>query len=532
MMFNRRAFVKTSAAAIAAGAIPQPGFAQQTPRQGGTLVINLEPEPTGFLLNANTAMILCGQVADGLIEYDANFEPQPALAERWEISPDRKTITFHLRRGVRWHDGKPFTSADVQYTLLEVVKKLNPRAATAFQKIEAVDAPDEHTAVLRFSEPASAIWAVLSSMEAPIIPKHLFEGSSPLTNPWNGKLIGTGAFVFKEWRKGEYILLERNPDYWRASKPYLNRIRVRIINDPGARLAALETGEVHFSAFSPVSPSDVPRLRTSANLRVETGGYGVFVPVLFMDFNMERPKFKDKRVRAAIAHAIDRQALVDRVWFGLGKPATGPIPSAQRAFYTPDTTQYPFDPKKAEQLLDEAGLKRGTDGVRLSITHHTMPYGNTYTRAGEYIREALRQVGVDVQLVTLDVGQYIRQIFTERNFDTMTCAYTAGPDPQFGILRRYYTKSFEKGVPWSNGSGYSNPVLDKVIEASFSETDPAKRKAQLVELQKVAQHDLPSINLVEMQHFSVVSKRVQGLSTFPDGFSKSMHDVWLTGDNP
>ena len=514
---------------MAGGATPYGALAQDTPRQGGTLIINLEPEPSSFILNANTAQILAGQVADGLVEYDQDFRPTPALAERWETSPDGKTITFHLRRGVTWHDGKPFTSADVQYTLLEVVKKFNPRASSAYKNLDAIDTPDPHTAILRFSQPSAAVWAVLSYTEAPILPKHLYEGTAPLTNPWNTKFVGTGAFIFKEWRRGEYILLERNPNYWRA-KPLINRIRAKIITDAGARLAALEAGEVHYSPFSPVSPSDVPRLRNTNNLTVETGGYGAFLPMLFLDFNLERPQFSDKRVRAAFAHAIDRQGLVDRVWFGLGKAATGPIPSSQKAFYTPETTQYAFDPAKAERLLDEAGFARGGDGVRMRINHYTMPYGTTYTRSGEYIRESLRQIGVEVQLITLDIGQYMRQIFTERDFDTMTSAYIVGADPQLGVIRRYWSKSFQKGVPFTNGSSYSNPELDKVIDGIFTESDVEKRRQLLFQLQKMAQEDIPSINLMEIQHFSVVSKRVKGLSTFPDGFGKPLSHVWLSGD--
>lgn len=530
MAVDRRTFLQTSMGALLAGAVPFKAAAQDTPRTGGTFVINLEPEPSSFLFNSNTAGVLAGQVVEGLVDYDADYKPIPALAESWEASEDGLTITFHLRRGVKWHDGRPFTSADVQYTVLEVVKKVNPRAGTAFKAVEAVDTPDAHTVVFRLSEPSPAIWSVLSAGEAAILPRHLYEGKPPLSNEWNSKLVGTGPFVFKEWQRGDYILLEHNPDYW-GGRPYLDRVRVRTITDPGSRAAALEAGEVHYSPFSSVSPSEVARLKDVPGLRIETGGYGIFVPHFFFDFNLDREQFRDKRVRAAFAHAIDRQALADRVWFGLAKIATGPIPSAQAATYTSDTTQYPFDPQKAEQLLDEAGLPRGSDGVRLRITHHTMPYGDAFKRAGEFLRESLKQVGVEVQLINLDLSQFHRTIFGERNFDTFSTYYAAGADPQFGVLRRYWTKTLVKGVPWSNGTGYSNPEVDTLIEASFTENDPAKRRDLLVRFQKIAQDDLPSINLLELQHFSVVSKRVHGLSTFPNGYAKPFKDVWLEPRN-
>lgn len=526
MTMDRRAFMLTSVATALAGALPFDALAQDQPREGGTFIVNLEPEPSSFLFNSNTASVLAAQVVEGLVVYDADAKPQPALAESWEASPDGLTITFRLRRGVTWHDGKPFTSADVQYTVLEVIKKVNPRAGTAYKAVQAVETPDAHTAVFKLSEPSPALWAVLSGTEAAILPRHLYEGKAPLTNEWNNKLIGTGPFVFKEWQRGDYILLERNPDYW-GGRPHLNRVRIKTITDPGSRAAALEAGEVHYSPFSSVAPSEVARLKKVPGLRIETGGYGIFVPHFFFDFNLDRPQFRDKRLRAAFAHAIDRQALADKVWFGLAKLATGPIPSAQAATYTADTTQYPFDTRKAEQLLDEAGFARKADGVRLRITHHTMPYGDVFKRVGEFLKESLKQVGVEVELINLDLGQFHRTIFGERNFDTLSTYYAAGADPQFGVLRRYWTKTISKGVPWSNGTGYSNPVLDKIIEASFTEVDPVKRRALLVEFQKIAQDDLPSINLLELQHFSVVSTRVQGLSTFPDGYAKSFKDIWL-----
>ncbi|MGZ5899509.1 MAG: ABC transporter substrate-binding protein, partial [Reyranella sp.] len=256
MTLNRRAFSGASLAAFLASTGTLRA-ADEKPRRGGTLIVNLEPEPSSFLFNSNTAGILAAQVVEGLVEYDDAFKPVPSLAESWEQAPDGKTITFHLRRDVAWHDGKPFTAADVQYTVLEVIKKVNPRAGTAYRAVEAVDTPDPHTAVFRLSEPSPVIWAVLSSAEAPILPRHLYEGTPPLSNPWNGKLVGTGPFVFKEWVRGDYVLLERNPNYWRKDRPYLDRIRFRTIPDPGAREAALETGEVHYTPFSAVPPSDV-----------------------------------------------------------------------------------------------------------------------------------------------------------------------------------------------------------------------------------------------------------------------------------
>ena len=411
--------------------------------------------------------------------------------------------------------------------MLEVIKKVNPRAGAAYATVQSVDTPDPYTAIFRLSEPSPALWAVLSGAEAGMLPRHLYEGVPPLENPWNRKLVGTGPFVFKEWVRGQYVLLERNPNYWRPNRPYLERIRFTTITDPGAREAALEAGEVHYTPFSVVPISDVARLRTEPDLLVETRGYGTFVPVFFFEFNLDRPQLRDKRIRAAFAHAIDRQAIADRVWYGLAKPATGPIPSTQAEFYTPDTTQYPFDPARAEALLDAAGLPRGPDGVRVRLNHFTMPYGDVLRRAGEFLRESLKQIGVELQLVNLDLAPFLRRIYGDRDFDTYSTYYSASADPQIGVVRRYSSKAILKNVAWSNGTGYASPEADRLIEASAVEVDPAKRRDLLVRLQKLAQDDLPSINLLELQHFSVESRRTQGLSTDRDGYSKTFADVWL-----
>jgi len=493
---------------------------------GGTLVVNLEPEPSSFLFNAATANILAAAVNDGLVDYDAAFRPVPSLATSWEQAPDGRTITFHLRTDVRWHDGEKFTSADVQYSVMEVVKKINPRAGTAYNPVVAVDTPDPATAVFRLSQPSPALWSVLSNTETTILPRHLYEGSDPLTNPWNRKLVGTGSFRFKEWARGDFILVERNRDYWRRPA-LLDRIRFRIIPDPGAREAALEAGEVHYTPLSEVPPASVARLRETPGLTVVTTGYDTFVPVFFFEFNLRRPVFQDLRVRQAFAHAIDRQVLADTVWYGLARPATGPVPSTQKQFYTADVPQYPFDRVRAEKLLDEAGHPRGPDGVRLRLDHYTMPYGDVLRRAGEVLQEQLRHIGVELRLVNLDVGPFLRRIYTDHEFDTYSTYYTAGPDPQIGVARRFWSRAIMAGVAWSNGTGYSDPEMDRIIEGSQIENDPVRRRALLVAMQIKAQTDLPSINLLELQHFAVTSARLHGLSTVPDGYAEPLSGVWL-----
>jgi peptide/nickel transport system substrate-binding protein len=360
-----------------------------------------------------------------------------------------------------------------------------------------------------------------------MLPRHLYEGHDILSHPLNMKPIGNGAFVFKEWVRGDYVLLERNPNYWDKGRPLLDRIRFRFIPDSGAREAALETGEVQYTPLSPVPLSDAPRIKAEPQLVVETRGQEFYASMFFMDFNLRRPTFKDVRVRQAIAHAIDRTALADIVWYGFAVPATGPVPSYQTQFYTADVPGYPYDPARAERLLDAAGFPRGPDGVRLRFRHASMPYGEDYARSGEFIRQSLRKIGVEVTLQSYDVPTFLRQVFTEHDFDTMNSFYAAFPDPQIGVIRRFWTQAIKPGTPWSNGSGYSSPAMDAIVETIQTEGDPARRQIAIHQLQQLAQTDLPSITLLELHPFRVFSSRLRGVPIDPDGAQRSLKTVWL-----
>ncbi len=499
--------------------------------KGGTLFANVNPEPAGLVAGINIsspAVVVSSSIFDGLVSYDNNYRPQPQLAESWEQSADGKTITFKLRRGVKWHDGHPFTSADVQYSILNVVKKTHPRGASNFAKVTDVETPDDHTVIFRLSGPAPVLWSVLFGTETQIVPKHLYEGTNPLTNPWNAKPIGTGAFKFKEWVRGSHIVLERNPDYWDTGKPYLDRIIFKMLPDAGARGVALESNEIQYAPNNPVAESDVARLSQNPALQLDTRGWEVPAPIFFFDFNFRRKTFQDIRVRQAFAHAINRQGLAEIVWYGLANVAESCVPSFQKQFFKPGLPQYEFDPKKAEQLLDAAGLKRGADGVRLRINHITeVSYGQVYLRAAEYMQQQLKHIGVEMELINLELAAMIRRVFGEYDFDTFSQWYSAYPDPQIGVTRRFWTKNIKPGTPSSNSSGYSNPEMDHIIEGIQEEGDVAKRKQYIDRMQELVQTDAASINLLELKFFGFYSKKLQGLRKGPMLFYSSLADAWL-----
>ena len=487
----------------------------------GTLKFVLSPEPPFLLTAINTALqmgMVTSKVMEGLLYLDNELKPQPLLAQAWDISPDGLTYTFKLRPNVKWHDGQPFTSADVSYTILEVLKKVHPRGRSAFAKVTAVETPDPLTAVIKLSQPAPPmLTALASSYESPMVPKHLFAGTDPSANPYISKPVGTGPFVFKEWKKGDYILLEKNADYWQAGKPRLQRIVFRIISDASARAASFETGEGHIGGLSPVPLTDMPRIAKNPALSIETRGYAYMSPYMLMEVNLRKPPLNDVRVRQAIAHAIDRTRMTQVVWLGYGQPAVSPIPSQVTTFHSTDLPKYEFNIDKAKKLLDDAGLKPGANGIRFKITHDFIPFGSEYQRTGEFIKQQLNRVGIDVELRSQDLPSFFRRAYTEYDFDTTSLYYGAFADPTQGVQRLYWSKAIQKGVVFTNNTGYNSPEMDRLLEGAQGENDPVKRKALYLDMQRLAMTDLPVIPLMETRFLTISSSKLKNHTVSADG---------------
>jgi len=529
---SRRHFLATTSGAALAVAIGGVGRARadQAPVRGGTLSIILQPEPVTLTPATNVAQptqVVAGNIFDGLVTYDFELNPRPHLAERWEVAPDGLAITFFLRKGVTWHDGQPFTSADVKWSLENIWKTIHPRNKALFANVSNVETPDATTIVLTFSKPSLPIFSVINGVGAPILPKHLYEGTDILNNPYNNKPVGTGPFVFKEWKKGEYVLLERNPAYWDAGRPYLDKLVFRVIPDAATRAAAIEKGEIQYAPFNPVPFRDVERLAALPGLKVETRGYEWLSPLFYLDFNVDSATLKDVRVRRAIAHAVDRDALAKIVWFGYAKAAISPVPSTLTAFFDADVPRYPFNPKKAEALLDEAGFKRGADGVRFTITHDFLPYGDDYRHTGEFLKQALKRVGIEVTIRSQDSASFINRVYAERDFDTASSYNAAFPDPQIGVVREYWSGWLGTKTPWTNGSGYRNPEVDALIQDAAVQGSAPARIADFKKFQQIVQTDLPTLPLLELKFFTIHAANLRGVVEQGDQVYSSLGHAWF-----
>jgi peptide/nickel transport system substrate-binding protein len=526
--YSRRRFLEGAAACGLSAWAPR--LAVAAPTRGGNLVVGLLTEPdvlTSAITSSGPAQSVSTKIFDGLLSYDFDDNPKPQLATAWSISPDGLEIRFDLRPNVLWHDGTPFTADDVAFSVLEVWKKFHSRGRSTFANVIAAETSSPLVVVWKLSKPAPYILSALGAQESQVIPKHLYDGRDILTNPANTHPVGTGPFRFAAWERGNYIALERNPRYWDAPKPYFDRVILRILPDAASGAAALEAGEVEFAWANALPLSDMDRLSHVPTLKVDHENDGASFTFTGLIFNLDRPVFRDVRVRRAIAHALDRDFILKNIFYGLGQIATGPIPPTMHAFYDGDVTTYAYDPAKAAALLDEAGLKPDGDGVRLTIMHDPLAVGDAYVRIAEYFRDALGKIGIRVKLRTQDFGAFIRRVYTERDFDVASYGGQAGPDPAIGTQRLYWSKNFAPGVPFSNGAHYSNPEVDRLLEAAQTELDPARRRALYGAFQKQVATDVPIIPLIAPTNPLVVARRLMQYRNTFEGVYSNFSDAYF-----
>jgi len=487
------------------------GLAKADPVRGGTLNSTLWPEPPGLIIGINLnapTLLPATKIFEGLLTYDFNLNPEPMLAKSWEVSKDGLIYTFHLRHNVKWHDGAPFTSKDVVFSLTKFIPEVHSRSRATFKRVQ-VTAPDDYTVVVTLKEPYGPLLRSFDAISAPIVPAHIYEGTNYRDNPANRHPIGTGPFKFDEWKPGQYIHLVRNDDYYIKGEPYLDDIYYRFIPDSASRALALESGQVQLATQNDLELVDVKRLNSNPSLKVTTKGWEWGSPISWLEMNIRRKPFDDVRFRKAVMYALDRNFIRDTIFFGFAKVATGPIHSSS-PFYTDDVTKYAYDPAKAKALLDEMGLKPDADGVRVKIGLLGLPYGEMWDRLSQYIKQALGAVGVEVTLQPSDVAGWGNRI-ANWDVDMSTTYLTTLSDPALGVARTYLTDNQKKGVLFTNTSGYSNPEVDKLFAEAASLPDQDKRKALYDKAQKILTDQVALAWLVELQWPTVYSAKLKNV---------------------
>ncbi|MEF2071681.1 ABC transporter substrate-binding protein [Consotaella aegiceratis] len=518
-LISRRSVLAGASGLLASTALPRILKAQEVPT-GGRLIVAADSEPKNLnpaIVASNGVFFIASKVVEPLAEASFSGENglEPRLALSWEGSADGRSVTFKLRDGVTWHDGEPFTSADVAFSAMEVWKPLQNLGRLVFANLEAVDTPDDLTAIFRFSEPTplqlvrNALPVVTS-----VLPRHLYEGTDIEANPTNTELVGTGPFKFAEYKPGEYYRLERNPDYWGEGQPKLDEIVYRVLPDRAAAANALEAEEIQLAAFSAVPLADLARISQVDGIEVISKGYEALTYQLIVEINHRRQELADVKVRRAIAHAIDKDFVVKTVFLGYAETATGPVPKNAPEFYDPDVPTYDFDPDKANALLDEAGYPRGDGGVRFNLKLRPAPYFNETRQFGDYLRQALAEVGIDAEIVNADAPAHIQAVYTDHDFDLAVAPTVFRGDPAISttILVQSGTPA---GVPFSNQGGYENAELDTIIEEANTTIDTEKRTKLFNRFQTLVAEDLPLINVADWGFITVARSEVLNVADNP-----------------
>ena len=489
-----------------AGAAGAAGAAAQ-PKGGGTLVVGVYTDPK--FLNSNydfdgQAYYQNMNVMSKLVNTDYQTgKVHPDLATKWDVSPDGLTYTFQLREGVKWHDGKPFTSADVKWTYDDLIKEdMKAQAFRIITSLKSVAAPDPKTVVFTLKETDALFLVGLSGYYgANILPKHLYEGTDVRKNPYNLKPVGTGPFKVVDLVSGSYLSLEANPEYYGLG-PYLDKLIFKVVPNLATMISTLETGEVGYSAPSPPF-GDVARLRALPGMKVDEAPSQI---VQWTAFNLSDPKFKDLRVRQAITHAVDPKAISTQVFAGLVTPSTATYISTVPWAYNANAKQPAYDPVIAEKLLDEAGFKRGADGIRFKTRYaawiSSLAGG---PEMGQVIKQQLGKVGIDVNLEIGEFALFNEKIINKRDFEMTASGGPHGPDPsEFA--------NFVGTGGTRNVMKYSNARVDELFKMGRKTIIEEERKKIYFEIQEIIAKDLPRMNLVEY--------------TYMRPYRAEFHDFW------
>ena len=510
-----------------AGASPLglPGVASaQKPKYGGTIKIGsfqnidtLDPHQTTFI----TACAIHNNIYNGLLKITSpdgkGVEFKPELAREWEIQGDRTHI-FRLQKGVTFHDGQPCTAAEVKASLERVKDKAQaPIHAWKLELLEHIETPDPQTIKLHFAKPYPFMRVALTGSTGRAGTIISVKAAKEKGKAYGRNPVGTGPFKFVEWKEGDYILLEKNPNYWDSDGgnklPYLDKVMIRFIIEPSTLVAAVKTGEV--DGINNVAPQFVGELRRDPKLNVFTAVGGNW---RCMHFNMAKEPFTDKALRKAVAFAIDRKEIVDRVEFGEAIAAHGPISPPMGGFYdaafeTGKNGQY-FDLEQAKALMKQSKHASGVDVTLLSGNAGSFP------RMTEVLQAQLAKIGVRVKIELADAPTFRRRWLQERQWDLVAVQWDADLDPDETLYPELHSSE-----AWNAGKWVSKD-FDRAVESARSEADNKKRKKFYDDAVKAMLEDTPVAIMLHANEQKVFAKHVHNFQMIPAGLI-NMHQVWL-----
>jgi peptide/nickel transport system substrate-binding protein len=508
-----------------------PGYENKTPEDGGRFVRALPADVVTLnpvIASDQVSFLVYKWIFDPLIDMDGEMRPVGVLAESWDNSPDNLSTTFHLRKGVRWQDGEPFGADDVIFTydaaMDPQVDAINKRPS--FDAVASVEKVDDLTVRVRWREPYSpglAAWVFY------IMPKHVYDyakgnGNAFNTNPKNATPIGTGPYRFEEWRRGDQVVLKANEDYF-AGRPHLDELVFKIIPQDQTQIAAYQTGQLDMTSLSAEQWSQ------AKGDQAFMAGASVFEyysrQFFFIGWNMDgsNPFFTDARVRRAMTYAMNRQGVLDKILQGHGVVCTGPFyPNGWE--YNRSITAYPFDPAKASELLDEAGWKdtdgdgvRDKNGTRLAFECLVPAQVDMFARWLEVFQQDLKRVGVDMSIRKIEWSVFLDRTGRHK-FQAYLTGWSLGDDPDpFQLLHSSQGKMLPSGMgSGQNDFSYSNPEVDRLIEAQQRTFDRTERQRDLWKIHELVAEDQPCTFLFMGSQIAAVRNRYQDVRVSRAGY--------------
>jgi peptide/nickel transport system substrate-binding protein len=502
----------------------------ETPETGGEIVEGSIGDATSLIpmITSDTASSnVQGLVYNGLLKYDKNIKLTGDLAESWEVSPDGLTITFHLRKNVRWQDGKPYTSADALFSYEFMTDPKTPTPYSGdYLKVAKAEAPDPYTFKVTYKEPFAP---GLASWGLPQLPAHLLKGKDVRKSPLNRQPVGTGPYILERWDAGSRIVLKANPDYFEG-RPKLDRVTYRIIPDTATIFLELRSGGIDLSNLDALQYKRQTETkffqRNFKKYRYLASTYS------YIGWNMRDKRFQDVRIRRALSYAINREEIIKGVLLGLGKPATGPLKPGTY-WYNPKVKRYAYDPAKAKALLAECGWKDTNgdgllykDGQPFTFTIITNQ-GNQYrANTGVIVQRRLAQIGIKVELRIIEWAAFLKDFINKGRFEACILAWTIPPDPD--LYDVWHSMNAKPGG--LNFTNYKNPELDKLLEQQRRIFDPAKRKAVIDRIQEIMAEDVPYTFLYVPEALPIVNARIKGIKPEPAGITYNFIDWWVPKD--